>query len=437
MDDVLVIGAGISGLACAHALGARRRVRVLEAAPRAGGLVQGGTQDGFRWEEGPEAMPPGAAAVRALCSELALPIMEAPAAAARRYVLHEGALVEVPASPPALLASRLFSLRGKLRLLSEPLRARGVALHGSIADFVRHRLGQEFLERLVDPLVGGIHAGDAEELSFQACFPEAAELVARHGTVLAALRARVATREPGAPRALWKPRAGMQALVDALASALGARLELGRRVQGIVPLADGFRVDLADGSSSSAHAVVLATPLAAARALLAEVAPAAAQALTTMGAENLVSVVHAWRRADVVHALDGFGYLVPSRGGSPVLGTLFSSSLWPSAAPEGCVLLRTLLGGARHARLHALDDAELHEIALAEARTRLGARGKPLLVRLARYPAVIPRLDCGHALRLATLARELPPGLAVLGNFTRGIGLARLVSEARALAGRL
>jgi len=156
-----------------------------------------------------------------------------------------------------------------------------------------------------------------------------------------------------------------------------------------------------------------------------------------MQAESLVSLVHAWRRADVAHALDGFGYLVPSSQGSAVLGTLFSSSLWPRTAPAGHVLLRTLLGGAHHPHLLARDDGWLGEAALAEARARLGARGAPLWLRVARYPAVIPRFDLAHPARQALLAQLLPPGLALLGNFTHGIGLARLVGEARALAATL
>jgi oxygen-dependent protoporphyrinogen oxidase len=392
--------------------------------------------DGFRWEEGPEALPGNADAVRALGTSLGLELEEAPAAAARRYVLHEERLVAVPTSPPALLASPLFSLRGKLRLFSEPLRARGVALDGSIADFVRHRLGREFLERLVDPVVGGIHAGDAEQLSLRACFPEVTELVAREGTVLAALRARMGSRT-GPPRALWKPRGGMAVLVEALARALGPRLVLGARVETLASEHGAWRVALADGGVLAAKSVVLATPLATARKLLAAPAPLASTILAAMHSESLVSVVHAWRRAEVAHALDGFGYLVPSRVGSPVLGTLFCSSLWPACAPEGTVLLRTLLGGAHHPALPECSDGELASETLRASRAHLGTRGTPLFTHVARYTAVIPRLDMAHPQRLTALSGSMPPGLHLLGNYTRGIGLARLVDEATRLGQRL
>lgn len=436
--DVIVVGAGVSGLACAHALAAACTVRVLEAAAQSGGLVRTVEELGFRREEGPEALPPNADAVRALCAELALPVHDVPSTAARRYVRRGERLLEVPASPPALLASPLFSPLGKLRLLSEPLRARGRALDGSIADFARHRLGREFLERLVDPLVGGIHAGRPEELSLRACFPEAVELVERHGSVVGAMKARARARTPGAPRpTLWKPAGGMQALPRALAAALGPRLELANPVRSVVRDGALFRVEREHGPALRARTLVLATAAAPARALLAPLAPEAAAALGDLAAESLASVAIGARRADIAHPLDGFGYLVPSALGSPVLGTLFSSTLWPQAAPAGCVLVRSLLGGARHAELLTRSDEALAALAVDEARARLGLAGEPLLVRVARWPGVIPRFDLAHPARQAALVRGLVPGLHLLGNYTRGIGLACLVREARALAARL
>lgn len=436
--DVIVVGAGISGLACAHALAAAREVRVLEASTQAGGLVRTVEEAGFQREEGPEALPPNADAVRALCLELALPVHEVPASATRRYVRRGEHLLEVPSSPPALLTSPLFSPLGKLRLLGEPLRARGRALDGSIADFTRHRLGREFLERLVDPMIGGIHAGRPEELSLRACFPEAVELLERHGSVLGVLRARARERVPGAPRpTLWKPAGGMQALPRALAAALGTRLELANPVRAVTREGALFRVEREHGPALTAQRLVLATAAAPARALLARIAPEAGRALGDLAAESLASVAIGVRRADVAHALDGFGYLVPSSFGSPVLGTLFSSTLWPGAASGDCVLLRSLLGGARHPGYLARSDEELAALAVDEARARLGLTGDPRLLRVARWPEVIPRFDLAHPARQSALQRGLVSGLDLLGNYTRGIGLACLVREARALAARL
>jgi oxygen-dependent protoporphyrinogen oxidase len=153
-----------------------------------------------------------------------------------------------------------------------------------------------------------------------------------------------------------------------------------------------------------------------------------------MQAEGLVSVVCGYRRADVAHALDGFGCLVPKSAGGLVLGTLFSSTIDPEAAPAGHVLLRSLLGGARRPDALGLGDEELRAHVTSECSGPLGLARAPLFARVARYPAAVPRFDLGHPARRAQLAEGLPPGLCVLGNFTRGLGVESLVSEARALA---
>lgn len=226
----------------------------------------------------------------------------------------------------------------------------------------------------------------------------------------------------------------MESLVLALARGLGAQLRTNTGVTALQRTADGFRVHTSSRASHSATRVVLALPLAATRTLLAEVAAPAATALASMQAEGLVSVVHAYRRADVTHALDGFGYLVPKSTGGLVLGTLFSSTLDPDAARADHVLLRSLLGGARRPDALELDDEELLGHVTSECAGALGLARAPVFARVRRYPAAIPRFDLGHLARCTQLAQALPPGLSVLGNFTRGLGLESLVSAARALA---
>lgn len=443
--DTLVIGAGISGLAFAQrrlTTHPTERLLVLEAAPRAGGLVRTLERDGYRFEEGPEAVAGSARSTRELCQELGLAAQEAPSAASKRFLLLDGKLQEVPGSPEDLATSRVLSFGAKLRLLGEPACDARTALDGSIADFARHRFGKEALERLVDPLVAGIHAGDAEQLSLRACFPEVARMVEEHGSVLSALKASAAAKKPGAKGAalggaLFRPGGGMEALARGLAAALGAHLRTEAPVVALTRAGDAFRVQERSGASHTAARVVLALPLVAARALLADVAPDSAAALADMRAENLVSVVHGYRRADVAHALDGFGYLVPKSAGALVLGTLFSSSLDPACAPGGHVLLRSLVGGARHPQAGELADAELLERVQHECAGPLGLARAPVFTHVARYEGVIPRYDLAHLERRARLERGLPPKLCVLGNFTRALGLESLVASARALAGEL
>ena len=430
--ETLVVGGGISGLAYAQARGPGADLLVLEAEPRAGGLIRtarGGRAGELRYECGPEVIRASNQAVRELCDELGLALEPAHAALARRWLVHRGRLVPVPLSPPALLASPLLSPRGKLALLCEPVRARRRALDGSLADFVRHRLGAEVLERMVEPAVAGIHAGDPEQLSARAAFPRLIEMVERHGSLLAGLWA--ARHEPRG--GLLRPRGGIEELARALATALGARLATGTRARSLERGAGGWRVD-SDAGPLEADRVVLALPAREAGRLLERAAPECSAELAGRGAESLVSVVHVWRRESVRHALDGFGYLAPAAAGGAVLGTLFSSSIDPAAAPAELVLLRTLLGGARAPNACRLADGELLSESLESARPLLGLEGQPEWSDVRRWPEVLPRYDLGHPARLARIERATPPGLALLGNFAGGIGVSALVEHARGLA---
>ena len=210
--DTLVLGAGISGLSYAHARLARRPdagLLVLEASGRPGGLMRterGGPDDEYRFECGPEAITASNDAVRELFEELALPIEELPASTVHRWVVRNGKLAPVPTSPPAFLKSGLLSPLGKLRAASEPFRS-AEHLDGSVADFIAHRVGREVLERMVDPMIAGIHAGDPRELSARAVFPRLVELVEQHGSLLKGMRAgRRGAPPPKAASSPWRTR---------------------------------------------------------------------------------------------------------------------------------------------------------------------------------------------------------------------------------------
>jgi oxygen-dependent protoporphyrinogen oxidase len=451
--ETLVVGAGLSGLAYAHGRGPAADLLVLESAPSAGGLVQTrtaplpGTGGTLRFELGPEALQDNAPETLALLDELRLRARPASAAASRRWILLDGRLREVPADPLALLTSGLLSTRGKLRALSEPLRERDVALDGSIADFVRHRLGEEVLERLVDPFVTGVFAGDPEELSLRAAFPQAHELVSRHGSLLKGFKARAAEKraagEKPRPPSLMSVEGGLGALAGALAGALGGRLRLGVRVASIARDGEGWRVEAqADGDGAGAprqvraRRLVVATPAAAAGRLLLAAVPALGEALTEIRSESVISLSHAWRRPDVRHPLDGFGYLVPSGEKRLHLGTLFSSSIAPECCPPGLVLLRTLLGGARHGRLLDWPDEELLGILREDVAPILGLSGEPAFSSVTRWRHALPRYDLRQPERQERVDALLQatPGLSLLGSWRRGISCNSLIEAARRLA---
>jgi len=437
--ETVVLGAGISGLAYAHARGLGADLIVLEASARPGGLVhtlRGGNEGQVRCEVGPEALANASEPTLALLRELELELQELPAEAKKRYLVREGRLHAVPMAPLDLLKSPLLSAGGKARALTEKWRAPKRALDGSIADFVRHRLGHEVLESFVDPLVSGIHAGDPEQLSLRACFPEVARMVEEHGGLFAALAARRKSGGGKRPPGLMKPAGGMVELPRALARRLGAQLQLSGVARSLERRGERWVVDL-ETETCEAQRVVLALPAKAAESLLARACPPAACELATLRGESLVSVSTVFDRARVEHPLDGFGYLVPSREGQLQLGTLFSSSIDPGACPSSAVLLRTLLGGARHPEAVELSERELLERVDSEVGPLLGLRGSPEWFHVARYRETLPRYDLDHPRRVRAFEAAVAeaPGLCVLGNYLRGIGLPALIAAARALAG--
>lgn len=440
--DVLILGGGISGLACAHGLARRLDVGLIEGSDRVGGLVRTVRVDGplpLRHEAGPESLTTSDE-VEALASELGVTLHPVPAESSKRYVVHRRRLVEVPMAPPKLLSSPLLSLGGKLRLLSEPWRRAEPGLNGSVADFVRQRLGREALEALVDPLISGIHAGDPAQLSMRACFPKVVEMVEQHGSLFGAMKAKRKARKPDDPPArkpgLAKPEGGLETLTRALGAALGPRVRTGCTAKKITSGPTGWTVQTSE-STLHCDQLVLALPVLATTNLLGPVAPEGARALASMVCEDLVSVLALWPRSAVGHPLDGFGYLVPGRESLRHLGTLFSSAIDPRCAPDGHVLVRVLLGGARHPDVARAPDEVLHSIVRDEVRPLLGITGEPVWSTVWRHHGALPRFDLSHVERVKRLESALPHGLTVLGNFTRGIGLAALVSEARRTAARL
>jgi oxygen-dependent protoporphyrinogen oxidase len=429
----LVVGAGISGLAFAHELGKREDVLVLESAARAGGYLrteQRGPDAQFRCELGPETLRADESELRSLLNELDLATHAPPVSASRRFVVHHGKLVEVALAPQKLLASPLIGAGGKLRAMREPWRDAKTALDGSIADFVRHRFGGEVLDALIDPLVSGVYAGDPGQLSMRACFPRLVELVERHGSLLRAMR-----REHGTAPTPFKVRGGNGALSDALASKLGDRLRCSSAVRSLAFDSELWRAATAS-ESFSARRVVLAVPSQTAERLLSPVATSLARALGSIASESLAVVHHAYRRASIEHALDGFGYLVPSRERNAHLGTLFSSSIEPDACPRDYVLLRTMLGGARHPGAVDASDAEMLATVAREVGPLLGLREPPVWSQIDRCRGAIPRYDLQHLERVDAIERSAPPGLSLLGNYLRGIGVGQLVKQARELAAR-
>lgn len=451
MSRVVVVGGGVAGLTLAYDVGRRGLdVLLLEAEERLGGLIDTFARDGFLMDGGPDAFLRAKPHARALCEELGLDSELIPTNPERRrvYVLHGGCLhalpegfrLTVPTKILPFLGSRLFSFRGKLRMLWEPfVPARRAESEESVSSFVLRRFGGEALERVGEPLLAGIHCGDAAKLSMDLLFPNLVALEKKHGSLT---RGMAAERGSGEETVFLSLAGGMGRLVERLAQQVnikGGEIRLGHRVVGIRKLERGFETTLAAGERISSRAVVLALPLRASEALLESIAPEAAAELSRIETVSTAVVFHAFRGESVGHPLDGYGFVVPESEPNRLLAATFVSTKFPGRAPDSHVLVRTFLGGRREPGILRSSDPELESLSLRELERVLGPLGLPIFSRVVRWADRTPQIELGHASRIAAFERALEgiPGLFVLGSGLKGVGIPDSIAAARALAASL
>ncbi len=428
---VAVIGAGIAGLAAAHALrrAAERDRRpldlvVLEAGERPGGNAATLHDDGFLVETGPHGFLSGAPDTEAMVAELGLEhdVVEVRPAARQRFLVRGGRLHRLPHSPAGWLTTGALSLGGRVRMALEPwVRSEAPPDEESVYDFARRRFGRESAETLADAVVAGTCAGDAAALSMQAAYPAVAAMERSHGSLV---RAMIARRRAGVTMpSLRSFTGGMSVLAEALATRLGSSLRLRSEVAGIAPAANGWRVEFANGKADWAERVVLAIPAAGASRVLAASHPELARMAAAPPAAGVAVVALAWRSSDLAHPLEGYGYIVPGSERLLTLGVVWESSLFPDRAPAGWVLVRAMLGGVRAPGTVDLSDPELRHHALTEATNLLGIRRPPRRSWVLRRPHAIAQYTPGHRERLARLraAAALLPGLEFCGASFDGI----------------
>jgi protoporphyrinogen/coproporphyrinogen III oxidase len=445
MVDVAIIGGGISGLAAAYELQARGlSTRVIEARDRPGGVIRTERFDGWVVDGGPDSLLVQKPAAVALCRELGIADRLVSTLTPRTaYILRddrlhplaEGSFLGFPLKFSALAKSSLFTLSGKVRLAAELFVPQGGGDDESIASFVRRRFGEEAAEYLADPLLAGIHAGDAERLSIRALFPRLLDAERQHGSVLKAFRA--LHIKPSPQGAFVSLPGGTGELADAVVAALkpetivlGARaLELRRN--GV------WRVESVAARIES-RAVILATPAYVTGGLLRSLDTTLAALCEGIPYASTATVAFGYRADQVSHPMKGSGFVVPRVERNPLLAGTWVTSKWPGRAPAGHVLLRAFLGGGRDP--HRLDagDAELIDTAKEELASLLRITGEPMFSRLFRWTRQSPQYEVGHLQRVASIEQRVAslPGVFIAGSGFRAIGIPDCIADGREAAAR-
>jgi len=449
--DVLVVGAGLSGLVTAfRAKRAGLSVAVFEIGSRPGGVIGSGRHSGALFERGPNSGLDTTPLINAMLDDLGIRAdrVDGSKASSKRYVLRDGRLVALPMSPGAFLRTPLFSFGAKLRLFAEPFIGKaGPDVEESIAQFVRRRLGPEFLDYAIEPFVAGIYAGDPETLSVPAAFPRLHALEQQYGSLIKGAILGARQRRKNADKAKnaassFSFRDGMQTLTDALARAVG-QVDCDVKVTRVDRCPDGgFTVTgerFGMAFERHARAVVVATPAHSAAGIVQAMAPVAAEALREIPYPPVTVVASAYRRREILHPLDGFGFLAPAKERPAVLGTLFSSTMFENRAPTEVAVLTTFVGGRRNPDLATASEAEIRVAVQEELARLLGAGADPMWTEVTRWPRAIPQYTMGHLLRIAKVdeAERSIPGLYFCANYRGGVSIGDCVKAGHATAERV
>jgi oxygen-dependent protoporphyrinogen oxidase len=443
----LVVGAGISGLVCAYALRkAGVDAQVIESNATPGGVIRSERRDGYLLEFGPQSFNATSALVN-LCRELHIDDQLLPAPAnAPRYVLVKGGLRPVPLSPPAFIASSLFSPLTKLRVLRDILgRSTPPRSDESVAAFTRRKFSRELLDKLVGPFVSGIYAGDPEKLSLRSAFPQLYEAEKSAGSVIRGLLFSARKRSASAEKpALQTFREGNLTLIQALAANLGPNLSCGVTAQriGLTATSSGtpaFEITvIANGREEllTANRLIIATPAQQAATLLADVDPQFESALSAIAYAPVAVVSLDYPKSAIHHSLEGFGFLVPRSSGLRILGTVWNSSLFPNRAPDGHALLTSFVGGATDPSAVSLPESEIVSIVHGELSSVLGISQPPSFSHVQAWQRAIPQYNLGHIQLIDRLDQMQSKYLSIrlIGNYLGGPALGACVEQALTVA---
>jgi protoporphyrinogen/coproporphyrinogen III oxidase len=451
-QDVVIVGGGIAGLAAAHWLQLNNPAcacTLIDRAERLGGKILTDRIGGFVIEGGPDSFLSSKPQGLQYCREIGIEgeLVGSLPEHRRTFVVRDGELFQmpeglsglVPARLEPILESPLFSDEGKARFAREPeIPPVPAGADESLAHFMERRFGEEVYSRLIEPLMSGIYAGDGAELSLGATFPQLRALELEYGSVVRGMDARKSVSDARTPRpGFVTPRTGMVEIVEATSSRLNSiRVLLGTGARRVRRGPSEFQIETTEGTTICAQGVILATPAYVSAEILSDIDPPLAGALAAIPHASTATISLGFRSSDVPSPLDGYGYIVPRREGTPVLACTWVSSKYPHRVPDDEVLIRGFVGRRGQEEALQSSDHELIGLMREELRQRLGITASPVIERVYRWPLGMPQYSMGHRERLTTIEQRLDqhPGLALAGNAYRGVGIPDCIASGESAA---
>ncbi|WP_239311773.1 MULTISPECIES: protoporphyrinogen oxidase [unclassified Frankia] len=446
---VVVVGAGIAGLAAAHALRGRAEITVVESGDRVGGKLRTTPFEGLPIEEGAESflarVPDAVRLARhvGLGHDIVHPATTAASLliSGRLRPLPPRTLLGVPTDAIGLIRSRVLSPAGLIRAAADLVLPRtALPEDPTVGGYVGARVGREIVERLVDPLLGGVYAGRADAMSLRATVPQLTPIMSEERSLLLGarrVRARTAPADPTGAPVFASVRGGLGRFAAAVADASAAKILLGTTVRAVSRTTAGWRITVVGTGAPGewdidADAVIIAVPVPVARALLARVAPHAAAPLAAVPYASVALITFLYREARLP---PGSGYLVPPRAGGVVKAATFMSAKWPQlSAGTDATIVRASVGRAGDVRDLERADVELAGVVAAELASTTGLTGRPAASRVTRWPDALPQYLPGHLDRTAAARRALPAGIALAGAGYDGVGIPACIRSGEAAA---